>query len=102
MKSKLYSSAYTIIDPTSIYRFLSLRQQVELDSIPGMVFCPRTTCGFRIISEPDSDLAVCQTCGFPFCKQCRQTWHGIESCPVFEKVRQDNLIMNDCILTYHR
>ena len=75
---------------------------MELDSIPGMVFCPRTTCGSRIISEPDSDLAVCQTCGFPFCKQCRQTWHGIESCPVFEKVRQDNLIMNDCILSYHR
>ena len=67
-------------------RYVHLRDEVQLDSVPGMVFCPRTSCGSRVISEPDSNLAVCPQCAFPFCKLCRQTWHGPGICPALEKV----------------
>ena len=67
-------------------RYDHLRNEVQLDSVPGMVFCPRTLCGSRVASEPDSDLAVCAECGFPFCKLCKQTWHGAGPCPALVKV----------------
>ena len=67
-------------------RYVHLHNEVQLDSIPGMVFCPRTSCGSRVLSEPDSDLAMCPQCAFPFCKLCRQTWHGPGICPALEKV----------------
>ena len=51
-----------------------------------MVFCPRLKCGTRVISEQDSNLAQCTQCGFPFCKLCKQTWHGPGTCPAIEKV----------------
>ena len=60
---------------------------MQLNLIPGMVYCPRTVCNSYIISDPDSDLAVCDTCGFPFCKLCRQTWHGLGRCTVFDKIK---------------
>ena len=83
--SKLYSSINCAVFP---FRYVHLREEVHLDSIPGMVFCPRSICGARVVSEPQSDLAVCNECNFPFCKICRQTWHGIESCPALSKVDQ--------------
>ena len=67
-------------------RYVHLRNEVQLDSVPGMVFCPRTSCGSRVISELDSNLAMCPQCTFPFCKLCRQTWHGPGICPALEKV----------------
>ena len=66
------------------YRFVALRETVELDSLPGMVFCPR--CKQRTVSDPDSKVAMCNTCQFPFCKTCRQTWHGPGKCPVLKNV----------------
>ena len=67
-------------------RYLQLQSDLELDCIPGMVYCPRAGCGARVGSDPSSDVAICQQCSFPFCKLCKQTWHGIESCSTLEKV----------------
>jgi E3 ubiquitin-protein ligase RNF14 len=70
-----------LLSPDLLKRYLRLQEEVELDSIPGMVFCPRPMCRSRVVSEPDSDLAMCTECGFPFCKICKQTWHGPGVCP---------------------
>lgn len=81
-------NSYSTFEPFShnFCRYVHLRNEVQLDSVPGMVFCPRTSCGSRVISEPDSNLAMCPKCAFPFCKLCRQTWHGPGICPALEKV----------------
>ena len=69
-----------------LLRYVKFRDEVELDSIPGMVFCPR--CKSRILSEPDSQVVVCdnEQCRFPFCRICQQTWHGLGPCPALDKV----------------
>ena len=63
-----------------------MREKIELDSIPGMVFCPR--CKNRTLSDPSSNAVMCDNteCGFPFCKICQQTWHGPGPCPALDKV----------------
>lgn len=63
-----------------------MREKVELDAIPGMVFCPR--CKSRTLSDPKSNVVMCDNiqCGFPFCKTCQQTWHGPGPCAVLDKV----------------
>ena len=67
-------------------RYTHLCSEAQLDSIPGMVYCPRPGCGARVVSEPDTSLAVCPQCGFPFCKLCQLTYHGPGPCPAFLKV----------------
>ena len=66
-------------------RYLALREKVELDSIPGMVFCP--CCQLRTLSDPASPVVMCDSCHFPFCRTCRQTWHGPGACPSMGKVK---------------
>ncbi len=79
-----------------IIRYIMLRENVELNSIPGMVFCPR--CKFRTVSDPESTVVMCDNdaCRFPFCKTCRQTWHGPIPCPALAKV------IIDCGIIYIR
>ncbi len=75
----------------TIFRYVMMRDKIELDSIPGMVFCPR--CKSRTLSDPSSKVAVCDNldCGFPFCKVCQLTWHGPGKCPALDKVRSYSL-----------
>ena len=70
------------------FRYLKFREQIQFESLPGLVYCPRAACNAMVTSDPASQLAVCDSCGFPFCKECRQTWHGVERCSVFDKVRE--------------
>jgi E3 ubiquitin-protein ligase RNF14 len=81
---------------TQLYdKYIKMRDEVHLDLIPGMVYCPRSTCRSRIASEPQSDLAICSICQFPFCKLCRQTWHGIEPCHILSQINDKDDSNND-------
>ena len=71
------------------FRYLKFRDQIQFESLPGLVYCSRAACNAMVTSDPASQLAVCDSCGFPFCKECRQTWHGVERCTVFDKVREE-------------
>jgi len=57
-------------------RYEKLLEEHGWDTIPGMVFCPRPKCNSRVVSNPQEKLAVCAACQYPFCKTCRQLWHG--------------------------
>eukprot|EP00731_Ephydatia_muelleri_P027869 Em0019g742a len=68
--------------PTELYnRYAHLIEESQLDSIPGMVYCPRPRCNKRTVSDPKESLAVCSSCSLPFCKLCRQVYHGTGPCP---------------------
>ena len=69
------------------FRYIELKDKANLDAVPGVVFCPRPQCASRIFSDVDSNLVQCDSCGFPFCKLCNQTWHGPGLCPTIEKVQ---------------
>ena len=62
-------------------RYTHLIEESQLDSIPGMVYCPRPGCNKRTVSDPKESLAVCSSCSLPFCKLCRQVYHGMAPCP---------------------
>ncbi|KAL5463215.1 hypothetical protein EMCRGX_G032094 [Ephydatia muelleri] len=73
--------------PTELYnRYAHLIEESQLDSIPGMVYCPRPRCNKRTVSDPKESLAVCSSCSLPFCKLCRQVYHGTGPCPALQKV----------------
>ena len=57
-------------------RYEKLLEEHSWDAIPGMVFCPRPKCNSRVVSNPQEKLAICAACQYPFCKTCRQLWHG--------------------------
>ena len=73
--------------PSVLSRYIELKDKANLDAVPGVVFCPRPQCVARIFSDVDSNLVQCDSCGFPFCKLCNQTWHGPGPCPTIEKVQ---------------
>ena len=75
------------ISANYLYRYVELKDKANLDAVPGVVFCPRPQCASRIFSDVDSNLVQCDSCGFPFCKLCNQTWHGPGPCPTIEKVQ---------------
>ena len=70
-------------------RYTHLIEESQLDSIPGMVYCPRPGCNKRTVSDPKESLAVCSSCSLPFCKLCRQVYHGTGPCPALQKVTVD-------------
>ena len=73
----------------NFYRYERLLDEYSLDVIPGMVFCPRPKCNARVASDPQDQVAVCSNCRYPFCKLCRQLWHGDTTvCPATVKVMQ--------------
>ncbi len=79
------------------FRYIELKDKANLDAVPGVVFCPRPQCASRIFADVDSNLVQCDSCGFPFCKLCNQTWHGPGPCPTIEKVQ--NIIITITFFT---
>ena len=63
-------------------RYEHLLQEFVLENTPGVVYCPRPGCQSRVFSEPDDSLAVCDTCRYPFCKDCNHLWHAPQPCRV--------------------
>lgn len=87
-----FTTVCTNIMTTLHYLFLRyerLLDEYNLDVIPGMVFCPRPKCNTRIASDPQDQLAMCSSCQYPFCKLCRQLWHGDTTvCPATVQVME--------------
>ena len=77
---------YMYVNQPLFYRYTHLVKESQLDSIPGMVYCPRPGCNKRTVSDPKDNLAVCSACDLPFCKLCRQVYHGMGPCPALQKV----------------
>ena len=76
------------------YRYERLLDEYSLDVIPGMVFCPRPKCNARVASDPQDRVAVCSNCQYPFCKLCRQLWHGDTTvCPATVQVMQQCVVV---------
>ena len=79
--------------PNSLVRELITGELFErydrlmLDSLIGSMsdahYCPRQMCGNLVVGDPDSSLAHCNACGHAFCKNCKQTYHGIDPCNMF-------------------
>ena len=86
-KNIQYNNNYSNVYFYFHFRYVELKDKANLDAVPGVVFCPRPQCASRIFSDVDSNLVQCDSCGFPFCKLCNQTWHGPGPCPTIEKVQ---------------
>ena len=83
----LFVCMYMYVNQPLFYRYTHLVEESQLDSIPGMVYCPRPGCNKRTVSDPKENLAVCSVCDLPFCKLCRQVYHGMGPCPARKKVQ---------------
>lgn len=52
-------------------------------------------CQSPVVSEADSDLAVCPACLFAFCTYCNYTYHGVSPCRLFKNDNEKQKILND-------
>lgn len=92
--------------PEMVKRYVTLKYKTELESDKNVIYCPRETCqgparskhkkpkGLELYeADEDSEdddgppvpessdaledrLAVCDDCGFAFCRRCLKSWHG--------------------------
>lgn len=55
--------------------------QLSLAEMEDVVWCPRQGCEYpALLHEANGTLATCGKCGFAFCTECRQAWHGLAPC----------------------
>ncbi|KAK2936130.1 IBR domain [Fusarium oxysporum f. sp. vasinfectum] len=64
-----------------VKRYVTLKYKTELESDKNTIYCPRQWCNGAARSKrhkkPEADLlSICEDCGFAFCGQCYQSWHG--------------------------
>jgi len=59
------------------------KHQREVDMDPTLYWCPRTNCGKYVqilgVKKGTKHKATCE-CGYSFCIQCHELWHGSKSC----------------------
>ena len=68
-----------LVCESSYEKYERLLLQLSLAEMEDVVWCPR--CEYpALLHDSGGTLATCGKCGFSFCTDCRQTWHGLEPC----------------------
>ena len=60
------------------YERLSL--QTTLETMSDICWCPRCEFPAFLLDGEGGRLALCSTCHFSFCTECKQSWHGLSPC----------------------
>ncbi|XP_043925214.1 E3 ubiquitin-protein ligase RNF14-like isoform X1 [Protopterus annectens] len=69
-----------LVGEEAFSRYDHLLLQNGLSLMTDVVYCPRLSCQTAVLKEPDSEMAVCNSCFFAFCTKCNLTYHGVAPC----------------------
>lgn len=63
-------------------KYERLLLSLSLAEMDDVVWCPRGGCDYPAIKHDGAggQLASCGKCGFSFCCDCKQAWHGVSPC----------------------
>ncbi|XP_043925216.1 E3 ubiquitin-protein ligase RNF14-like isoform X2 [Protopterus annectens] len=74
------SQVKQLVGEEAFSRYDHLLLQNGLSLMTDVVYCPRLSCQTAVLKEPDSEMAVCNSCFFAFCTKCNLTYHGVAPC----------------------
>ncbi|XP_011863492.1 PREDICTED: E3 ubiquitin-protein ligase RNF14-like [Vollenhovia emeryi] len=66
--------------PDLFHKYEQIMLRVTLNTMEDIVYCPRISCQYPVIRNPNDDAPICPVCNYCFCVFCRQSYHGQESC----------------------
>ena len=76
------SMVKSLVNPDLFERYDELLLKRTLECMTDITNCPRKICQATVMKDKDLDLGQCAKCGFVFCVQCNNTYHGQAICPL--------------------
>ncbi|KAI1292110.1 E3 ubiquitin-protein ligase RNF14 [Halotydeus destructor] len=87
----------SLVSEEKFKRYEQLVRVSVVDSMIGVVFCPRVDCKYPAIPDESSRLVTCAECRFAYCSNCNYAFHGVSPCKEFRSPADRRKIM----ATYH-
>nr|CAD7447067.1 unnamed protein product [Timema bartmani] len=70
----------SLVSPELFAKYDAVLLSAMLDTLTGIVYCPRRSCQYPVIQEPEENMATCPECRYTFCVLCKKVYHGVAPC----------------------
>lgn len=78
--SKINVNDIKILCPSIFPRYEELMVQVALNTMDDVIYCPRISCQYPVIKDPNDTAPICPNCNYCFCVYCLKIYHGTAPC----------------------